>query len=267
MFRLDAWLMSIILLFLAISVHSEENYFYRVQKVVDGDGLNVVPWTDDNASGGQVLKVRLSCIDAPELGPQMQPYGKDAQQALAALTPVGSKVTLIKKGNDIYKRQLAEVLAVKNGVETNVNKEMVRLGLAFVYCYFMDGCDAAGYYALESEARSKCLYIWNYAPNGITRPWDFRRMMKDQSPFPDSCPTRTNQLACAKSFPPVDKKQLEDDRDFEEDVDTPPVVHQEGRHGAFFIGLVAGFLLFPTLLYMGVIDKIKGTWSRYRPSR
>mgnify|MGYP001807244213 CR=1 FL=1 len=56
-----------------------------VISVGDGDTLRVL-------DRGQRLTIRVACIDAPEMA--QAPYGQPAREALQALLPVGSTVTL-----------------------------------------------------------------------------------------------------------------------------------------------------------------------------
>ena len=56
-----------------------------VVSVGDGDTLRV-------EDGGKKFTIRVACIDAPEMA--QAPYGQQAREALQALLPVGSTVTL-----------------------------------------------------------------------------------------------------------------------------------------------------------------------------
>lgn len=94
-----------------------------VERVNDGDTLTLVGGT----------KVRLVQIDAPELLTDC--YGRDALQALVALTPRGTRVRLVADPElderDRYGRLLRYVF--RDGA--NVNVELVRRGAASPY-YF-----------------------------------------------------------------------------------------------------------------------------------
>jgi endonuclease YncB( thermonuclease family) len=182
---------------------------YRVTAISDGDGIRVIPLVGQSVE----MKVRLSCIDAPELGPFAQAFGKEARDFLAKLLPIGTTVYLPQPLNkDVYGRSLAEVFIQVGSARVNINQELVKASMAFVYCYFVtkQGC-SADYYALESHARSQCSGIWSIPPDGLLRPWDFRRLMKNQAPFANSCPNRQS-LAC---FSSNDNQDAEDNGFFE----------------------------------------------------
>jgi micrococcal nuclease len=125
-----------------------------VDRVVDGDTV----YLSDGA------KIRLYGIDAPE---RRQPYGLDARDALAAMAagPVRSEAT----GRDRYGRTIAVVWI--DGV--NVNRELIRMGAAWVYPKYCtaDFCD--GWEALESTARDHRRGLW--ADPDAVPPWEWRR--------------------------------------------------------------------------------------------
>jgi endonuclease YncB( thermonuclease family) len=70
-----------------------------VVSVVDGDTIKVL------AAGNQLLRVRLSWIDAPELG---QAFGQRSKQHLSEFV-LGREVELHTRGLDRYSRVLATV--------------------------------------------------------------------------------------------------------------------------------------------------------------
>ena len=71
----------------------------RVVRVVDADTYDVL-------LGGQVQRVRLLHVDAPEL---TQPFGRQAADSVRRLLPTGQLVTLTVQGKDRYGRTLATV--------------------------------------------------------------------------------------------------------------------------------------------------------------
>lgn len=128
----------------------------RVVGVHDGDSITAL------AADNVQLKVRLDGIDAPEL---KQPFSTQAKAALSGLV-FGKVVSLHITGRDRYKRTLAVVVA--GGV--NVNRELVRLGLAWRYeAYSKD----AALLAAQNEAKAARRGLWG-DPTPIP-PWEWRR--------------------------------------------------------------------------------------------
>ena len=146
--------MSVVLLS-AAPVHSAS-----VLSIGDGDTITV-------REGGQQVRVRFACIDAPETS--QSPYGMDSRRALQGLLPIGSEVTLKTTAKDRYGRSVAEVLKGKN----NINQTLVKSADAFVYWQYISECDRETYSRLENDARLKGVGVWS-VPGGIQRPWDYR---------------------------------------------------------------------------------------------
>ncbi len=131
-----------------------------VVSVGDGDTIRV-------RQGGELITVRLACIDAPETA--QAPHGQQARRVLQQRLPIGQEVRLVVKTSDRYGRSIAEVFS---GV--NINLALVEDGQAFVYRQYLTGCDADAYLAAEDRASRARLGVWQLR-GGITRPWDFRR--------------------------------------------------------------------------------------------
>ena len=110
------------------------------------------------------VKVRLHCIDAPELF-QAQ-WGRWSAEALRWYAPVGSVVDLERGASDRYGR-IVGVLHVR-GVRVNV--EMVRQGFAAVYERY---CAEPVYYEARDEAKAAGRGIWA-VPGPQQRPWEAR---------------------------------------------------------------------------------------------
>ncbi|WP_255490576.1 thermonuclease family protein [Dysgonomonas sp. 511] len=121
-----------------------EGLMGEVVSVADGDTMTI------QTSDGRRIKVRLEGIDAPERG---QDYGTKARNHLNDLC-YGKRVMIDHKGEDQYGR----VLGVVYLGDLNVNEEMVRVGLAWYYSYFVTD---ARLDSLEQEARRKKLNIWS----------------------------------------------------------------------------------------------------------
>lgn len=126
---------------------------FQVLKVYDGDSLLV-------EALDVTFKVRMVGIDAPETGGRNnpgQPYSKKAHLYLSRLVK-DRAVTLKSYGLGGYNRILAEVFSGS----TNVNLEMVKMGLAEVYQgrkprHF----EAAPYMAAQIRARNKGIGMWS----------------------------------------------------------------------------------------------------------
>ena len=131
-----------------------------VLSVGDGDTLRV-------QAGGQVITIRLACIDAPELA--QSPWGQQARAYLMQRLPRGRQVSLQPHSTDRYGRLVAEVIS-----DSTINLAMVEDGQAFAYRRYLDGCDAREYLEAEARASRHRVGVWQQ-DGGITRPWDFRR--------------------------------------------------------------------------------------------
>ena len=117
-------------------------------------------------------KIRLACIDAPELG---QTWGGGATARLRELIPPGAAVQIVEVDKDRYGRTVAVVFSQVNGRQTNVNLQMVREGYAVVYEKYLDNCPGSRdeLLAAEASAKEQRLNFWGQV--NICLPWDFRR--------------------------------------------------------------------------------------------
>ena len=113
-------------------------YNVRILRVIDGDSV-VVEIDDDGMAEarGHDFNVRLAGIDAPELS---QPQGSEAKQTLERL--LRRKVGLIVLGTDRHRRNLGVLLFYQRRgplrADDSVNREMVRLGMAYWYRQYAD---------------------------------------------------------------------------------------------------------------------------------
>ncbi len=161
---------------------------YTVMKVSDGDTITVT----QVGTTGPKIKVRLACIDAPEMA--QGPAGEAGRDALAELAPFGGSVSLRVIDTDRYKRSVAEVFVPGGGGDgegsdgndeagngsrsLNVNLELVRQGKAFVYRdYLKKGCAVKDYEAAEAEARERKRGVW---AESIEKPWDYRKRKRQR---------------------------------------------------------------------------------------
>src|SRR4029079_6759569 len=105
-----------------------------VTKVYDGDTITV-----DLDMGLRVwqkeIDVRLFGINAPELKGATHDKGVLSRDALRALLPLGSKVTVMSHAYEKYGRLLATVVTApdEDGASIEVNKWMVAHGFAVKY--------------------------------------------------------------------------------------------------------------------------------------
>ena len=128
----------------------------QVIKVADGDTLTLL------GDSNKKIRIRLAGIDTPE---RKQPFGHTAKNALAKL--VFQKKILIKtQTKDRYGRTVG-VVFLDN---LNVNNELVRQGMAWVYKKYTDN---EKLYELEAQAKTRRIGLW--ADETPVAPWDWRR--------------------------------------------------------------------------------------------
>ncbi|MEA3641177.1 MAG: thermonuclease family protein [Lamprobacter sp.] len=137
---------------------SIDNAGCRVVSIHDGDTLRAI-------CNGSEIKVRLYCIDTPEI--QQRPWGTESRDYLRRITP--SVVSLRIRDTDRYGRKVAEVINPTSG--TVLNRAMVKAGQAAVYRRY---CPDPSYSRAEASAKAAGLGIWA-VPGDHQRPWDFRR--------------------------------------------------------------------------------------------
>ena len=152
-----------------------------VVSVGDGDTLRV----EDR---GQKVTIRVACIDAPETA--QAPYGQQAGEALQALLPIGSTVTLKTQTTDRYGRNVAEVFT-PNGA--NAGLTLVQQGNAFAYRQYLKQCDEWVYLDREKLAERYRVGVWR-VDGGIERPWDWRAAQRGGQNQPVARPQRPVNL-------------------------------------------------------------------------
>lgn len=133
----------------------------KVVAISDGDTLTCL-----TAERTQI-KVRLAEIDTPE---KAQPYGQKSKAALSALV-FGKQVTLATQAKDRYGRTLARVSAGGQ----DANREMVRLGAAWVYRQYSKDKSLL---AVEAEAKSSRRGLWAMPEADRIPPWEWRKAKK-----------------------------------------------------------------------------------------
>ena len=118
-----------------------------VARIVDGDTFACADGT----------RVRLLLLDAPERG--QGAYADSAARLLSRLTPVGTRVRLVRdvQPHDRYRRLLAYVYAG----DVFVNRELVRRGMAHVAVYPPNVREVETLRAAADSARAERLGLWS----------------------------------------------------------------------------------------------------------
>ncbi len=113
------------------------------------------------------ITIRLEHVDAPE---KKQAFGSVSKQKLSELT--FGKIVIVRsagaKGNFDRNGRLIAEISLENGL--NVNKEMVKSGLAWHYKKYSANIE---YAELEAIARKNRTGLW--ADKDVTAPWNFRK--------------------------------------------------------------------------------------------
>ncbi len=116
----------------------------RIVKVSDGDTIVLLDSTNTQH------KIRLDGIDCPEKG---QPFGTKATEFVKQLT-INKTIIVEWKKKDRYNR----ILGIVYADSVNVNKELLKNGLAWHYKHFNNDAELA---ELEQQAKDKKLNIWS----------------------------------------------------------------------------------------------------------
>lgn len=146
-----------------------KTYSAMVQKVSDGDTLNVV----DEA--GRKRRIRLAFIDAPEL---KQDFGEASQKFLQNQL-LNQKVEIMIHDTDRYQREVATVYWYGK----DMNFIQLKQGNAWHYQEYakkgQNPSDFRLYEHTEQQARNQGLGLWKN-PNALA-PWIFRKNQRKQS--------------------------------------------------------------------------------------
>lgn len=113
---------------------------------------------------GHAAKVRVFCIDAPELN--QKPWGEAARQAINA--EVHGTIRVLVDSMDHWGRYVAELVRDDGW---NLGLELVRAGYAAVYPKY---CTEPLYYTAEDQARAAKRGIWK-EDGEQQRPWEWRQ--------------------------------------------------------------------------------------------
>ena len=142
----------IFLVFFLLNLHADT---YFVTKVIDGDTIEV-------RQEKRNYKVRLSEIDAPEIN---QRFGTESKNFLASLI-LNEEIELTYTTEDRYGRIVAKIYKDNK----DINRSMVRNGLAWVYDYYVED---QSLYNDQNLAKKSSFNIWSEV--SPTPPWVFRR--------------------------------------------------------------------------------------------
>lgn len=151
-----------LILFVFGAVAFAQNLSGKVIGVKDGDTVEIL---EDQ----RPVVVRFAHVDAPE---KKQAYGNVAKKYLSDLI-FGKTVQVVIAGkNDRYGRRIGEIY-LKN---QNINKDMVRAGLAWHYVQYSKD---PVYAALQAEAQKKRVGLWQEARPQA--PWEYRRQRREEA--------------------------------------------------------------------------------------
>ncbi len=139
-----------------ISTKLEKEIQGTVIKIKDGDTIDVL-------FDGKPLTIRFAHVDCPE---KKQPFGTVAKQFTADKC-FGQIVTI--QNENKYDRNKRLICVVINEQGENVNKELIKAGLAWHYKKYSS--DNA-YSEIEVIARESKVGLW--VDNNVIPPWDWR---------------------------------------------------------------------------------------------
>ncbi len=142
----------LLLLLVLFPATAETVYHGKVIKIADGDTLTLLV-------NNKQHKIRLSDLDTPE---RKQPFGTKAKQALSDLA-FGKQARVVEITTDRYGRIVGRVYVD----ETDVNRELVAQGFAWVYGKYSNDAEQL---KLKAEATQKELGLWA-DPDPIL-PWE-----------------------------------------------------------------------------------------------
>jgi micrococcal nuclease len=123
--------------------------------------------------------VSLRFFQSPEGG---QDFGNRAKKFVSDIV-FGKQVRVVKMDIDRYDRVVGMVYVG----DVNVNEELVKNGLAWVYQRYCKISICSSWLALEAQAMAAKIGLWSHA-NPVA-PWEFRRNQRtSQQPVSDPSP-------------------------------------------------------------------------------
>jgi micrococcal nuclease len=167
----------IVIFFLCIFLAIASNAFAfkatlqsKVMQVKDGDTIVVSP-----VEGGEFFICRLYGIDAPEIphgNKPGQPFGEESTKELKKII-LGQDVIAEIRDKDKYGREVCVIR--KDG--TDINREMIKKGMAWAYRKYLKPPYASEYIDAESDARGKGLGLWKESQP--QPPWEHRKAQRE----------------------------------------------------------------------------------------
>ena len=146
----------------SFSVSAAEILEGRVVGVHDGDTVTLL------MSDNKQLKIRLAQIDAPELD---QAFGQKSKQSMSDMV-FNKTIKVEKETIDKYGRTVGTLMV--DGMDAN--KELVKLGMAWVYRQYMHDQSLL---QVEDTARQAKVGLWS-EPSPMA-PWEYRHGKKNNS--------------------------------------------------------------------------------------
>ena len=167
--RVTLALIGMLSLFSFNNAYSETSEFNGiVSKVSDGDTIHVL-------HENQIIKIRLSHIDAPE---RKQAYGMKSQKFLEDMVLNKSITAACKMKNGkwdrgFYGRPICNIFLYEANSPTYINAKMIKSGNAWVYKRERNN----GYLInLEKDAKENRRGLWNIS--FPVEPWVYRKSKK-----------------------------------------------------------------------------------------
>ena len=147
---------------------------YTVTNIYDGDTIDVF-------KNGETHRVRVACIDAPEI--DQTPHGNASRQQLSSLLP--GQVQLNVVDTDRYGRLVAEVFTPEGAY---INQRMVASGHAVVYDQYLSSCGDRDEVLLAAEAQAQAAGVGVWTDPNFVMPWSYRRGERSPEPEPEPEP-------------------------------------------------------------------------------
>ena len=176
----------IFFLLISFAILESQDISGQVVGITNGDAIKVLEYQEDGST--KLYKIRLSNIDAPE---KRQDFAKKSKKVLSDLL-FEKWVYVDSNKKDRYGRYIGTVYVDS----ININHEMVKRGLAWVYRKY---CNDDYYYILEKEARDNYLGIWSQSDP--IAPWDFRHKKGKPTKIKTTTYTNPYQEKTYKSTP------------------------------------------------------------------